>query len=401
MAEMKGSVVEKRAPVSLVVPNEGTIKKDLQFVEPDALGAKGSDPDLGKKAESYIKMLMSHDFENQDKRIAVDQMGLKTQQLSAQRNKMLQQPINNLVKAGDDGGPVAKSLIDLKMQIEELDPARFDFSPGWFTRMLGWFPFIGAPLKKYFSRYESAQTVIDAIIKSLEMGRDQLKRDIITLGADQKGMEEMTTKLEKVIQLGQLIDQKLQYQLDREIAPEDPNHDFISEELVFPLRQRIMDLQQQLAVNQQGVLATEIIIRNNRELIRGVDRALNVTINALQVAITVALALANQKIVLKKIDAINKTTSNLIGHTAQQLRTQGADIHKQASQSMLDMETLEKAFSDINVALEDIARFRREALPQMANSILKMNTLTEEADKAISKIETGKQAQSGIIIDVE
>lgn len=401
MAEMKGSVVEKEAPVSLSVPNEGAIKKELQFVEPDALVAKESDPELEKQAEGYIKMLMSHDFENQDKRIAVDQMGLKTQQLSAQRNKMLQQPINTLVKAGDDGGPVAKSLIDLKMQIEELDPARFDFSPGWFTRMLGWFPFVGAPLKKYFSRYESAQTVIDAIIKSLEMGRDQLKRDIITLGADQKGMEEMTIKLEKVIQLGQLIDQKLQYQLDREISPEDPNHDFISEELVFPLRQRIMDLQQQLAVNQQGVLATEIIIRNNRELIRGVDRALNVTINALQVAITVALALANQKIVLKKIDAINKTTSNLIAHTAQQLRTQGAEIHKQASQSMLNMETLERAFSDINAALEDIARFRREALPQMASSILKMNTLTEEADKAIAKIETGKQAQSGIIIDVE
>ncbi len=401
MAEMKGSVVEKEAPVSLSVPNEGVIKKELQFVEPDALVAKESDPELEKQAESYIKMLMSHDFENQDKRIAVDQMGLKTQQLSAQRNKMLQQPINTLVKAGDDGGPVAKSLIDLKMQIEELDPARFDFSPGWFTRMLGWFPFVGAPLKKYFSRYESAQTVIDAIIKSLEMGRDQLKRDIITLGADQKGMEEMTTKLEKVIQLGQLIDQKIQYKLDREISPEDPNHDFISEELVFPLRQRIMDLQQQLAVNQQGVLATEIIIRNNRELIRGVDRALNVTINALQVAVTVALALANQKIVLKKIDAINKTTSNLIAHTAQQLRTQGAEIHKQASQSMLNMETLERAFSDINAALEDIARFRREALPQMASSILKMNTLTEEADKAIAKIETGKQAQSGIIIDVE
>lgn len=401
MAEMKGSVVEKEAPVSLSVPNEGAIKKELQFVEPDALVAKKSDPELEKQAEGYIKMLMSHDFENQDKRIAVDQMGLKTQQLSAQRNKMLQQPINTLVKAGDDGGPVAKSLIDLKMQIEELDPARFDFSPGWFTRMLGWFPFVGAPLKKYFSRYESAQTVIDAIIKSLEMGRDQLKRDIITLGADQKGMEEMTIKLEKVIQLGQLIDQKLQYQIDREISPEDPNHDFISEELVFPLRQRIMDLQQQLAVNQQGVLATEIIIRNNRELIRGVDRALNVTINALQVAVTVALALANQKIVLKKIDAINKTTSNLIAHTAQQLRTQGAEIHKQASQSMLNMETLERAFSDINAALEDIARFRREALPQMASSILKMNTLTEEADKAIAKIETGKQAQSGIIIDVE
>jgi hypothetical protein len=48
---------------------------------------------------------------------------------------------------------------------------------------------------------------------------------------------------------------------------------------LFALRQRTLDLQQQLAVNQQGVLAIEIIIRNNRELIRGVDRALDVTIS--------------------------------------------------------------------------------------------------------------------------
>ena len=43
---------------------------------------------------------------------------------------------------------------------------------------------------------------------------------------------------------------------------------------------------------------------------RGVDRSLDVTVNALQVAVTVALALANQKIVLDKVEAINKTTSD-------------------------------------------------------------------------------------------
>ncbi len=70
-------------------------------------------------------------------------------------------------------------------------------------------------------------------------------------------------------------------------------------DLLFPLRQRIQDLQQQLPVNQQGLLTTELVIRNNRELIRGVNRALNVTVYALQVAATSALALANQKIVLE------------------------------------------------------------------------------------------------------
>jgi uncharacterized protein YaaN involved in tellurite resistance len=33
-----------------------------------------------------------------------------------------------------------------------------------------------------------------------------------------------------------------------------------------------MDMQQVIVVNQQGVMASEIVIRNNKELIRGVQR---------------------------------------------------------------------------------------------------------------------------------
>jgi len=256
-------------------------------------------------------------------------------------------------------------------------------------------------MKRYFTKYQSAQTVVDAIIKSLEQGREQLKRDNTTLSFDQQQMRNATERLARAIQLGQVLDQKLQYKLDREISPQDDQYGFIQEELMFPLRQRTMDLQQTLAVNQQGVLTTEIIVRNNRELIRGVDRAINVTVVALQVAVACALALANQRIVLTKIEALNKTTSDLIGHTAERLKTQGVAIHKQASQSMLDMESLEKAFQDIKTAMEEISNFRREALPQMASNILRMDQLTADAGEAIERMDRGDRAQSSIVIDVE
>jgi len=152
---------------------------------------------------------------------------------------------------------------------------------------------------------------------------------------------------------------------------------------------------------RQGILTTEIIIRNNRELIRGVSRAINVTVVALQVAVACALALAHQKIVLDKIEALNKTTSELIEHTAERLKTQGVAIHKQASQSMLSMESLEKAFQDIKTAMDDIAKFRQEALPQMAQNIVRLDQLSAQASEAIDKMDRGDRAQSSIIIDVE
>ena len=381
-----------------------TVRQELALIAPDSISAETTeDAELEDKARQFADALIdpdSSDFEAQDEmKAAINDMGRELQRKAGRQSKMLQQPIKDLSKHGEDGGPVANALVELKMEVEELDPNRFDFSAGWVTRMLGMIPGIGSAMKRYFSKYESAQTVIDAIIHSLEEGREQLKRDNVTLSEDQRGMRELSLKIERQVMLAQLLDQKLQYKLDREIPADSPKSRFVQEELIFPLRQRIMDLQQQLAVNQQGVISIEIIMRNNKELVRGVDRAINVTISALQVAVTVALALTNQKIVLDKINALSQTTSDLIAGTAATLKTQGTAIHTQASQSMLQMDSLKSAFADITSAMDEISRFRREALPKMAESILEFDQLTAQGEAAIERMEQAKQARPTLQID--
>jgi len=394
---------------ALMPADPTTIQQELGLVDPASVAIEGEpDSKLDQQAGEFVKTILTFNPEDpahmdlRDRNIAaVEMLGSKTQQEAGHRSGMLKEPIRKLAARGEDGGEVANALVDLKVQVEELDPGRFDFKAGWATRTLGWLPGVGTPLKKFFSRFESAQTVIDAIIRALDEGRNVLQRDNVTLSQDQKAMRLLTLKLGQVIQLGILVDQKISYALEREIGPDDPKRRFIEDELLFPLRQRIQDLQQQLAVNQQGVLAIEIIIRNNKELIKGVDRGINVTVNALNVAVTVALALANQKIVLDKIDAVNKVTNQLIAQTAAQLRTQGAEIHKRASSTQVDIETLKKAFADINAALDDISTFRKEALPQMANNILEMDELTKATDEAIQRMEQGNRASPAMMLDVE
>jgi len=361
---------------------------------------------LEKEADDFVDKLINVSMEKMDERenrkISVENIGIKVQKDATAKSQMLQRPIKELSRRSEDGGEVANALIDLKMKVEELDPGKFDFGkPGWFTKMLGNIPFIGSTLKRYFSRYEKSQTIINAIINSLKNGKESLTRDNMMLIEDQKSMRLMTLRLEKSVKLGQLIDAKLQYKLEREIPPDDPRYKFISDELIFPLRQRIMDLQQQLAVNQQGVLAIEIIRRNNRELIRGVDRAVNVTVNALQVAVTVALALNNQKIVLDKINAVNVTTSNLIASTARRLKEQGTDIQKQASESMLQIESLKSAFSDINIAMDEISKFRQDALPKMAQTILEFDDLLKKGEDRIKTLEKGNLSNPAFTLSVD
>jgi uncharacterized protein YaaN involved in tellurite resistance len=373
-------------------------KADLALPEP------GPDDDIRTRAREYADQLLAFDpsdgSSRESARNAVDTMGRDLQRRAAQRSRMLQAPVRDLSKGTEDGGPVARSLVDLRIEIEKLDPATIDLSPGWATRLVGRIPGVGTPLKRYFMRYEASQTVIDSIITSLESGRDQLKRDNVTLGSDQKEMRGLTLTLTDQAALAQALDERVVNKLDFEIDFEDPRRRFIEEEILFGLRQRTMDLQQQLAVNQQGVLATELIIRNNRELIRGVDRSIDVTVSALQVAVTVALALAHQKIVLNKVEAINRTTSDLIAGTAERLKTQGSTIHEQAASAMLDMDALRSAFTDINIALDEISRYRREALPTMADAIVELDELTAKGEAAIERLENGQAAAPALDLDM-
>jgi uncharacterized protein YaaN involved in tellurite resistance len=395
----------KNSGLEVADPNQ--VSQQLGLAQPAAAEAE-VDPALDKQAADFVGQVLAfnpQDSGQMDVRAAniaaVEALGARAQGEASHRSAMLREPIRKLAARGEDGGEVAQSLVDLKLTVEDLDPGKFDFEAGWFSRTLGFLPGIGTPLKKYFTKFESSQTVIDAIIRALNEGKSTLIRDNTTLIQDQKVMRALTIKLQKTIRLGMLIDQKMSYALEREIPADDPRAAFIQEELLFPLRQRIQDLQQQLAVNQQGVLAIELVIRNNKELIKGVDRAVNVTVGALNVAVTVSLALANQKIVLDKIQAVNVVTDKLIAQTAATLRSQAASVQKQASEASLNIDTLKKAFGDINAALDEIANFRTKALPSMAKSIMDMDQLTKETEAAIQKMEKGTKAAPAIALEVD
>ena len=151
-----------------------------------------------------------------------------------------------------------------------------------------------------------------------------------------------------------------------------------------------MDLQQMQAVNQQGYFAMEIVRRNNRELIRAVERAQHVTVSALRTAVTVASALYNQKIVLEKVQVLNETTNNLIRSTSVMLKHQVAEIQQQSMEANITVETLKEAFRNTFEALDAVEAYKQKALPQMKKSMEEFRALAEEGDKRIEKIETAQ-----------
>lgn len=340
-----------------------------------------------QNAASLVKLDMTSLEERSTVLKGIDEFGLDTIRKSSEKNSLLQVPIKDLSKLGGEGSEVAEGLVALQREMKDLDPSLIDFSK---TGFLGKF---FNPIRAYFEKYQKADSVINDIIASLERGKNTLKNDNTTLEIEEIALRDLTKKLAKEIEMGSFMDEAISVEIDKaKAANEDADKiRFISEEVLFPLRQRIMDMQQMIIVNQQGIMAIEVIRRNNKELIRGVERAKNVTISALRIATMVASALYNQKIVLKKIEMLNQTTNQLISGTAKMLKEQGADIHKQSMEANISVETLKSAFSDTMSALEAISTYKQEALPKMKETITTFRELAQQGEKEIQKLEKNIQ----------
>lgn len=366
--------IPKKEEIQKIVEEETSLDQETQLVISDVSRQKG---------DEIIHANINDFSKRKELTTAIEEFGTDLVKQSSTKNSLMKKRIGELSKVGGEGGMVAKGLEDLSIQMKDLDPSGIDFSKtGPLARLF-------SPVKAYFNKYKQADTVIAEIIESLEKGAKTLKDDNTTLEIEQASMRELTRQLNEKIKLGEDLDTYLTNQIENEKASNGDQEKikFVEEEILFPLRQRIVDFNQMLAVNQNGIIAMEVIRKNNYELIRSVNRAQTVTVSALNVAVTVAGALYNQKIVLEKVQLLNKTTNDMISATSRMLKTQGAEIQKQAMESNIEVETLKNAFSETLSALDSISEYKQNALPQMRQVIAEFKNLTMEGERAIQNME--------------
>ncbi len=293
-------------------------------------------------------------------------------------SRLLDRPVHAMEKGGISGNSaVSKSLVDLRQQIDDLDPKhQGDLLSK--RKILGLIPF-GDRLRDYFGKYQSSQSHLNAIINALYHGQDTLRQDNADLEQEKANLWQIMERLREYIYLAQKLDAGLAARI-AEIQTSDPERaKVLQEDMLFYVRQKVQDLATQLAVSVQGYLALDVIRRNNLELIKGVDRATTTTISALRTAVIVAQALVDQKLVLDQITALNTTTSNIIESTSALLRQQSGAINSQAAASTLDLQKLQAAFDNVYTTMNEIDTFKVKALDNMSQTI---NALTGQVSKA-------------------
>lgn len=298
-------------------------------------------------------------------------------------NRMLKRPIRGLRSNGMEGDTVADGLKNLRMKVEKLDPSK---RGKLFTKHT----FLGIKLPwadkvdSYFQEYKSSEEQLDAIIKSLMNGKDELIHDNAVIEEEREQMQELMVRLEQYAYIMKRLDQKIEDRLPEIQAEDQLKAEDIKQEILFPIRQKRMDLLQHLAVSMQGYMALQVIKQNNNELIRGVDRASKTTVAALRTAIIVSEALGTQRLVLNQINEVNNVTNGLIEGNSELLKTQGVEIQKQATQSAVNAQTLEKSFQNIFQAMDAIDNYRAQALPQMAKTIESLESSVQNAKNYLS-----------------
>lgn len=377
--------LEPPAPVASVAPESASGKIRLK---PEDVA------ELDAQVRQFIEDITAHDSQHPQFKAAVERihsMGTKDiEACAAVSNRMLERPVGSLREGPlAQGAQIGQSLIDLRRQVEDLDPSRQGdlLAP---RKLLGLIP-LGNRLADYFDRYQSAQTHLNAIIEALKRGKDELLRDNAAIEQEKTNLWSLMERLEKYVHIGKQLDTELDAKARALELSDSEKARVVREEMLFYTRQKVTDLLTQLAVNIQGYLALDMVRKNNLELIKGVERATTTTVSALRTAVIVAQALNNQKLVLDQINALNTTTGNLIAGTSQMLRDQSAAIQQQAASSTIELAKLQQAFANIYQTMDAIADFKTRALESMQTTV---NTLSSEVEKSRSYLDRVRRQES-------
>ena len=231
-------------------------------------------------------------------------------------NRLLKSPVKALQEGGlSEGSKVGSTLLELRRTVEDLDPKEATGA----KKLLGMIPF-GDRVTDYFRKYQSAEKHLDGILHALREGQDELGKDNAALNLEKQQLWDAMGRLNQYVYVAERLDARLAAGIADLEATDPERAKALRDDVLFYVRQKHQDLLTQLAVSIQNYLAIDIVIKNNIELIKGVDRASTTTISALRTAVIVAQALGNQKLVLDQITALNTTTSGMIERTSEMLR---------------------------------------------------------------------------------
>lgn len=221
----------------------------------------------------------------------VDNFGNKTIKKVENTSKMFGNTVNQVANSIEYSNDIEQNITNLNNLVKKLDPSGIDFSVK--SRLFF------NPIKMYFNKIKREESNIKSFIEDLKNKKDILKRDNITLEIEIKNLESIINLIDDEYEDGVRLRDEIVKYLD---SIQDRSKDvFYKQNVIEILDKRLFDFKQMSIIKGQSVLALEIICKNNREIIRNLEKIQNITMEALNTAIMLANSLHNQNVILNNV----------------------------------------------------------------------------------------------------
>lgn len=333
--------------------------------------------EIRERAKEFL-----HLFEGRDRseiRGILEQTTIDEIQSLENSSALLGTKMENLDSISDtETNEISRSLSNLSQEISNINPSRHNLST---NSMLSILPFVGRPIDRYLKKFRSASSLIEDILSSLDAGEKLLRNDNIVLQHDKDRYRQAAIELQRKAITMQIVIDAIEKNIE---SLSEDEQEFYRDNLILNLQKKIRSIYEILVVTQEGFLSNDFIIDTNWELIDNISNVKTVTKRALEIGVSMLVALENQKNVIDAIEKTKEATNELLVGNAERMNRQGTEIYEKASRSTLDTTSLQEAFENIDEAMEKIDRLKREALKDAKNEV---NTLREVSRKLEAKID--------------
>jgi uncharacterized protein YaaN involved in tellurite resistance len=344
-----------------------------------------------RRAEEFVAELSTLDVRSPEFAVLLDRvlvLGETDMKAAAQvAGRLLDRSLAALAEPGGHKR-VTGGLSELRRTVRELDPKDLRKLTG--RKVLGLIP-LGNSARGLLARFRAADAPLDDVVLELRGGQDELRRDNAAVRGERERLWAVMTRLSSDALLASAMDEAVDQQA-RIVELSDPQRaTALRADVLHPVRQRHQDLLTQLAVCAQGYLALDVIRRGNDELIKGVDRAVGTTVTALRIGMVVAAALADQREVVDRIDAVRGLTDGLLRANADLLALQGNDIQRIASTPAVGVDAIRASFDQVYATIDAIDTFKARAAENMAGTVSALDDEIRRAHDHLTRVRTTEE----------
>lgn len=346
------------------------------------------------KAKEFLEF-----FEGKDKneiRAILESVTLEEVESLENSSKLLTNKISNMQSIDDtQSNNVAKTLMTLSSEISKINPKKYNLSA---KSLLSKLPFVGTPINNYLKKFKSASELIEEILDSLNESEKLLRNDNVVLQHDKQRYKKSAIDLQRKALVMQQVVNAIENNIEKLDGKEK---EFYVNNLMLNLQKKIRSIYEILIVTQEGFLSNDFIINTNWELIDNISNVKAVTKRALEIGVSMLVALENQKNVIEAVEKTKKATSELILDNAKQMNEQGTQIYEKAGKATLNVESLKEAFSNIDEAMSKIDTLKAEALTKAKEEVLVLRDISNKLENKINEVQSAEEIKAVKIPDIK